>query len=180
MTSFFVRVHGLDLSQVGLVLGGAAVLGIGGPPAFGWLADRATSRSPKGPLYLVALAVVVGFGFGLASMFVASAALSIGLFFVFSFLTHSYPPPLYAVLMANSPASMRGTVMSFLQLTTNLIGFGIGASWVGLVSDSLGGGVAIRQAIAISMAILLLVAVLLISAGRVLYGGSSEAGRGVE
>jgi hypothetical protein len=75
--------------------------------------------------------------------------------------------------MDRTPVRMRGTVMSLLQLTTNLIGFGIGASWVGFVSDALGGGVAIRQALAIAMAVLLGVAVLLVISGRMLYGRDS-------
>lgn len=176
MTSFFIRVHALDLKQIGLILGVTAVIGVAGPPSFGWLADRSAARTPKGPLYLVSIAVVVGLAFGLVAMFAENVALSIGTFVVFSFLTHSYPPPLYAVLMAKTPARVRGTVMSLLQLTTNLLGFGIGASWVGFVSDGLGGGEAIREALAIAMGVLLGVAVLLLIAGRLLYG----PGRGVD
>ena len=174
MTSFFIRVHGLDLKDVGLVLGLANLLGVGGPPFFGWLADRAAERSPKGPLYLVSIAVTLGLSLGLVSMFTTSLAMSIGTFYAFSFLTHSYPPPLYAVLMAKTPAHMRGTVMSLLQLTTNLLGFGIGASWVGFVSDSLGGGLAIRQALAVAMTVLLAVGILLLVAGRLLYGAGPQ------
>jgi MFS family permease len=176
--SFFIRVHALELADVGLVLGMAGVVGMAGPPAFGWLADRAAARSPKGPLHLVSIAVVIGFAFGLVAMFASNVGVSIGAFIVFYFLTHSYTPPLYSVLMARTPVLMRGTVMSLLQLTTNLIGFGIGASWVGFVSDALGGGVAIRQALAIAMAVLLGVAVLLVISGRMLYGRGS-AGRAV-
>jgi MFS family permease len=170
MTSFFIRVHALELKDVGLILGLASMLGIAGPPTFGYLSDRAARRSPKGPLYLVSVAVVVGLAFGLFAMFVSNPSLSIGAFIIFSFLTHSYPPPLYSVLMTKTPARMRGTVMSLLQLTTNVMGFGIGASWVGFVSDGLGGGIAIREALAIAMGVLLLVAALLVIAGRLLFG----------
>ena len=176
-TSFFIRVHALELKQVGLVLGVAGIVGMAGPPAFGWLADRAAARSPKGPLYLVSIAVVLGFGFGLVAMFSSSISVSVGTFILFYFLTFSYTPPLYAVLMAKTPPRMRGTAMSLLQLTTNLLGFGIGATWVGLVSDLLGGGIAIREALAIAMSIHVAVAVLLTISGRLLYGGGRGDGR---
>ncbi len=175
-TSFFIRVHALELKDVGLVLGIAGVIGIAGPPVVGWLADRAAARSAKGPLYLVAVAVVIGMLFGWVAMFTESLELCLVTFVLFYFLTHSYTPPLYAVLMAKTPVQMRGTVMSLLQLATNLIGFGIGASWVGLVSDSLGGGVAIRTALAVAMAALVIVAGLLLVAGHMLFGrGAGEA-----
>jgi MFS family permease len=174
MTSFFIRVHALDLKDVGL----AGMLGVAGPPAFGWLADRAAEWSPRGPLHVVSLAVVFGVAFGLVALFTTSTLVSIGAFVLFSFLTHSYPPPLYAVLMDKTPVRVRGTVMSLLQLMTNLIGFGIGASWVGFLSDVLGGGLAIREALAIAMTVLLVVGALLLIAGRLLYPATRYARTG--
>lgn len=168
---FLMRVHGFSLAELAPLFAVSGVLGALGYPLIGWLSDRAATRNPAGPLHLVAGICAVGLAMGLAAAFASTAALAIGCYVVFGFLTHSYTPPCYAALLGATPAHMRGTLMSFVQLTTNLLGFGIGPAWVGAISDGLGGGAAIRIAIAVAMALLLAVSGLLIAAARLLFGG---------
>ncbi len=167
---FLRRAHGFELERIAPVFAVSGILGALGYPLIGWIADRSALRNPRGPLRLVAAVCVVGLACGLAAVFVPNGAQAIALYVAFAFLTHSYTPPCYAALLAGTPVHMRGTLMSFLQLSTNLVGFGIGPAWVGALSDAFGGGAAVRYAIALSMGILLGVSALLLAAGRLLYG----------
>jgi MFS family permease len=175
---FLTRVHGYTLAQLAPVFVVSGVVGASGYPLIGWLADRAARSNPAGPLRLVAAICAGGLGLGLASAFMPNGLAAIALYVAFGFLTHSYAPPCYAALLANTPAEMRGTLMSLLQLTTNLLGFGIGPAWVGAVSDALGGGAAIRFGLAAAMSVLLLVAALLLAAARLLYAEEAQRGLG--
>ena len=172
--SFYTRVHGLDLKTIAPLFAGIGFLGLASYPLMGALADAAARRDPRGPLFLVAAIAAAGALLGVVALQVPSAWIAIPLWIVFGFFTHAYPPPPYAALLAKTPPHMRGVAMSTLQLTTNLFGFGIGPAWVGAMSDSLGGGVAIRTALSAAVAVLLIAAACLFGAARLLYGRSSE------
>lgn len=169
VVSFYTRVHGLDLKALAPLFAGIGFLGLASYPLVGWLADAAARRDPRGPLLLVAAICAVGSGLGVLALHVPSVWLAIPLWVVFGFFTHAYTPPPYAALMAKTPPHMRGVTMSTLQLTTNLLGFGIGPAWVGAMSDALGGGTAIRDALSIAVALLLVAAACLFAAARLLY-----------
>jgi MFS family permease len=81
-----------------------------------------------------------------------------------------YAPPCYSVLMNFTPPPLRGSVMSIMQLTTNVVGFGLGPLIVGMLSDLFGGQTALRYAMASALSLLILAAALLAASARLLYG----------
>jgi MFS family permease len=173
--AFYTRVHGLELASIAPILAGVGFLGVAGFPLIGWLGDAAARRNPRGPLFLIAGICVGGSALGLLALYVPSAWVAIPLWLAFGFFTHAYTPPPYAVLMAKTPPNLRGITMSALQLTTNLMGFGIGPAWIGAISDSLGGGLAIRSALAAAVAVLLVAAACLFASARILFPASIRA-----
>jgi MFS family permease len=174
--SFFMRVHEVPLAQASLILGiGGGLIGMMSPPAMGWLADKLTRRNVRWPLRLVVLAALGSFALTLVMLFTPSLIVAIATFVVADFLRHGYTPPTYSVLMTSTPASMRGGVMSILQLMTNLVGFGLGPFITGALSDYYGGGTAIRYALANAAFVFLLVVALLLLASRLIYGPRKAA-----
>jgi len=168
--SFFIRVHGLDLKQAGLLLGLGGLLPGVTIPAIGWLADRLAARNRAWPLRLVWLSSLFCLAAGLLMLFAPTTGLAIVGYLAGDLLRTSYAPLTNAILIGRSPPEMRGRVMSLVQLVTNLIGFGLGPIVIGLLSDLYGGGTAIRYALANGLALYLVVIVLMLTAGRLLYG----------
>jgi len=171
MSSFFIRVHGLGLKETGLILGlGGGICALATPPALGWLSDRLSPRNPRWPLRLIWGAGLISLALTQVMLFSPVLAVSVVCFIVADMTRLGYAPLLYSVLMNHTPASIRGGVMSIMQLSTNLVGFGLGPLLTGALSDHFGGGTGIRYALALVSLLFVLVAVLLIAASRGLYG----------
>jgi len=171
MGSFFIRIHGLTLAQTGLVLGvGGGLCSCIAPTLSGWLADRLALRDPRWPLRLVMITGLMALLLTQVSLFASSVAVAIVGFILADFVRMGFAPPTISVLMTHTPARVRGGVMSFLQLASAVIGFGLGPLLTGMLSDYLGGGAAIRYALACVSVLFVVAAVLLIIASRLLYG----------
>lgn len=168
--SFFIRIHGVELTTAGLILGTAGFVGVGGPPLYGWIADRLSLANPRWALRLVWVSGLVVMLLGFAMLFSPSLAVAVVCFVLLDFLRHGYPPPTYSVLMSNTPVRMRGTIMSVLQFTTNLVGFGLGPVLAGWLSDLYGGEDGIRYALANVMLLFLVITPLYMVANRGFYG----------
>ena len=163
-SSFFVRVWDMPLKQVALLLGLAGgVAGMSSPLFYGAIADRLAAREPTAPVTAMAVAVVIAVVAGMTWLFAPIFPAALAGFLVGEFLRNGYPAMTYPVLIAHTPPQMRGTVMSVVQLITNLIGFVIGPLLIGLISDRFGGGKAIRYGMANVVALYALVVVFLLA-----------------
>jgi len=167
--SFFIRIYGLDLKQVGLLLGLGGVVPAIAAPGIGWLADKLAARDRAWPLRLVWISSLVGLAAGMLMLFAPVLPLAIAGFFLGDLLRIGYAPLTNSVLIGHSPPRMRGTIMSMVQLITNLAGFGLGPVLIGVLSDTYGGGKAIRYALANGVALFVLVFILIFTASRLLY-----------
>ena len=168
-SSFYIRVHGLGLKQVGLIIGLAGgACGLTAPPLFGWLADRAVVRSPILPLTITWMSGLAALAVGMVWLFSPFLPVVIVCGVLCEFLRQGYPPMLYPVVMGRTPARMRGAVMSVIQFTTNLIGYGFGPVFLGLLSDLYGGGKALRFAMANALGVYGVIIALLIAASVML------------
>ncbi|MCC6382701.1 MAG: MFS transporter [Dehalococcoidia bacterium] len=177
MSSFFIRVHHLDLATTGLVLGlGAGLCGAFSPLLNGWLADRLSQRNRLWSLRLSAIGALLSLAFTQLQLFTPSVTVAIVAFILADFTRTGYTPPLYAVLMTQTPARIRASVMSIVQLTTNLAGFGLGPVLTGKLSDYFGGGVGIKYALASVSVLFVVAALLLLLSGRLLFGRDGKAG----
>jgi|KBSSwiStaDraftv2_1062776.scaffolds.fasta_scaffold38430_2 MFS family permease len=171
MSSFFIRLHEVSLKETGLILGiGGGLIGMASPPITGWLADRFGARSIYWPLRIVWISALLSFGFTLAMLSTGSLVIAVVCFVIADFMRLGYSPPTYAVLMTNTPPRMRGSVMSVLQLMTNIVGYGVGPAVTGLMSDLYGGGTGIKPALFNVSFVFLAVAGLLMLSNRLLYG----------
>jgi predicted MFS family arabinose efflux permease len=173
--SFFVRIHHLNLKQVGLILGAAGGLGgVISPVLMGWLGDKLSVRDIRGPLLMVAVGALLSMSAGMVQLFTPSVALAVTMLICGDIFRIGYTSPAYAVLMNNTPVLLRGTMMSIMQLTTNIFGFGVGPLLVGVLSDLHGGQGALRYAMANALVLLVLAAVLFVATVWLLYGFGSR------
>ena len=176
--AFFMRAHHLGLKEVGVILGiGGGLCGAVGPPAFGWLSDRLSARDAAWTLRIVWMCLAGSFACSMVMLFTPVLILAVGGYIVADFLRSGFAALTFAVITTHSPAPMRGTIMSFVQLLAVLMGFGVGPLAVGWLSDLYGGGVSIRYALANSVMLFVVVVPLYMAASRFLYGPAPAQGR---
>lgn len=135
-TLFLMREKGMTLDEIAIWY--ALVLGIGvsgGIFLSGRLIDRFAQRSPRvfGLMPAIALAVAIPFFIG----FVHAPTWPVALAFlaVPTFLNYFYLTPAVTLVQNSVSARRRTLAGAVLLLIMNLMGLGIGPTWVGAVSD---------------------------------------------
>ena len=145
--TFLIRVHELTLTQAGIALG--LIAGIaGGVGTFGggWLSDRLSARDPRWYLWLPALGALVSLPFSLIAFSTGSVSLALGFMAVASLGNHVYSAVGHAVVQSLVKPRMRAVMSAIALFGMNLLGFGVGPWAVGVISEELGGGAALRGA----------------------------------
>jgi predicted MFS family arabinose efflux permease len=149
--SLFVRAHGLSLYQAGLILAAAALTaGTLGAFVGGAIGDRLTQR-----LGLAGMTVTAMFSALLACLTASLAVLSAALWLAaaswmaWEFCYRAYFGPANNAMLSSVEPDMRGIAASAAQSITNLLGFGLGPTIVGVLSDNLQGPHALQWAMAI-------------------------------
>jgi predicted MFS family arabinose efflux permease len=135
-TLFLMREKGMTLDQIAIWY--ALVLAVGvsaGIYLSGWLVDRYGSRDPYfyGLVPGVALALAVPFFIG----FVAAPTWPVAMAFLIgpTFFNYFYLTPAVALVQNSVAPRQRTLAGAVLLLIMNLIGLGLGPTWVGGVSD---------------------------------------------
>lgn len=168
--SFFVRVHGLSLAEVGTLIGVfGGVGGVVAPALYGKLGDTLMVRHPAWPVRLVWISAIFAAVAGYVMLFSPFMLVAIIAYGIGEFLRSGYPPPTYSALLAHTPPQLRGSVMALLQFISVLIGFGAGPILIGALSDYYGGGVMIRYALATGLLAFVPVIICLAAASVLLY-----------
>lgn len=138
-TLFLMREKGMALDQIAIWY--ALVLAVGvssGIYLSGWLIDRFGPRDPSvyGRLPAMALALAVPFFIG----FVAAPnwPLAMAFLIVPTFLNYFYLTPAVTLVQNAVAPNQRTLAGAVLLLIMNLIGLGLGPTWLGAMSDWLG------------------------------------------
>jgi len=136
--SFLQRLHGLTSLQTGKMLG--PVLGIsGGLGSFagGWLTDRFGKKDKRLYLKIPAYAVLLTIPFAVGAIFLRDTTLTLACIGLCAAFQSMYLGPSLAVAHSLVPASMRAMTSAVFFLVINLIGQGLGPTFIGLISDLL-------------------------------------------
>lgn len=136
--TFFVRTHGMSLTEAGFWLG--IVLGIPGGigiVAGGWLSDLFGARDARWYLWVVAVALAICVPIGTLALFVDNWGLSLILLAVPIGLGNFYQGTTFAQTQGLAPVRMRAMAAAILLFLLNFIGFVFGPPAVGLISDQL-------------------------------------------
>ena len=179
--AYLQRSHGVQLAEVGALVGPPAVLGgIAGGIFAGLLATRLIQRSGNRwaglivPIVALPLAVPAYAAF----LFAPTLPMVLVAIAVMNFFLSSGLGPCVALAMSLVPASQRGVTSTIMLIVQNLLAFAIGPLLIGLVSDALKptyGEEALRYALAMMLVAPLIASLLLWNARRrISIGGSAE------
>lgn len=144
--SFFIRTHGLNVAQAGLVFGLASGIGaVVGAILCGWLSDRLTQRDPRWQLGLAAIGTSFAVPAGLcvflwpASDFwmLGSVKVPHAIVFVllFGFFASWFATLSYSAISQMVSPSERSVAAALLNLFITLLGVGAGPLVTGMLSD---------------------------------------------
>lgn len=170
--AYLQRVHHLTLAQASGYFSLATSVGIISPLLLGLMNDRLARLGLHRALNFsaaVALAVTLA---GTVMLLSDSPAIAVAGLVVWQAISVGTTAPNYAALLSVTPAAMRGTVSALLLLGVNMIGVGSAPSFVGVLSDWLGGGTAVRYAMLIDLAFCLPAMICFVVAGRQIAAGS--------
>ncbi len=138
--TFFVRSHGMSLTEAGFYLG--LVLGIPGGLGIvlgGWMSDRYGARDTRWYLWVVAVALLIVVPIGAIAFLLESWWLSLILLSFPVMLGNFYQGTTFAQTQGLAPVRMRAVAAAILLFILNFIGFVFGPPAVGILSDVLTG-----------------------------------------
>jgi predicted MFS family arabinose efflux permease len=138
LAPYLIRVQQLPISDAGLAI--AATLGITGVigmPLGGLIADRLARRSEVLALLFTAGILLLTAVAAAAAFFAPNLTVCFILVGLFSALTSIFYGPMFRTYLNNSPVAIRGAAGAFLIVTMNLVGYGVGPTVAGLLSDVL-------------------------------------------
>ena len=180
--AFFIRKYGWTPGEVGLVYGSMLlVFGTSGVVGAGWIADALRRRGyTDANLRVIMIGALCSTPLGVAAFLVDNIWLALALMAPFTFLwglPHGIAP---AALQPVTPNQMRAQVSALYLLAVNLIGLGIGPTFVALLTDYLYGESAlVGHSLATVVAISAPLSALILYTGLKYYRASlAEAERG--
>ncbi|MFK7974673.1 MAG: spinster family MFS transporter [Halioglobus sp.] len=134
--SFMVRSHGLEMSEVGIIL---AIFGGGGGfiGTFlgGYLADKYGVDDKRWYLWLPAICGAISVPLGFPYLLTDNTTLAIAFMFFVTIVINTYLGPCLAISHSLVPPSMRALTSAILFFVLNLVGLGLGPLTAGLLSD---------------------------------------------
>lgn len=163
--AYFMRVHGLEPAEVGLLyaigFGGAGTAGV---LAGGWLADLAARRGrANAPVWVGMWSAVAQAPLFLGAYLSPSTPAAVVLFCVALGVGSVYGGLQAASIQALTPNRMRGQVGALYLTVANMIGLGLAPTWTAVMTEQLFGGpqgvgrsLALTTAISLAWAVVLL------------------------
>ncbi|MCP3732240.1 MFS transporter [Sphingomonas sp. MG17] len=140
--SFLIRVHELTVAEAGLWLG----LSMGAGGMFGsWFGgfscDRLGRRTPRAHMLLPGIASLGGGILIFLAVFAQHTSLAIALLGVSAALTSFWYGPVFSAVQGVAPPSTRATAAAVHLFVVNALGFGLGPTVIGALSDGFNTGV---------------------------------------
>lgn len=168
LPQFFIRFHGLDQGDVGLLFGPAAALGlIAGMLAGGWIGNRMAGRSLARPVIVCIWANLALVPVFVVVLWTGSTTLALAACFLGMALAVIYAPSFQATMQSVCTARQRGTAGAASNVLNALVGQGLLVLFVGQLSDGLVpavGDEALRYALTVSVGFTLVSGLLFIRA----------------
>lgn len=139
MAPFMIRVHGMSVDEAGflvaLVKGPTGIIGI---VLGGFFADWLTRRSSASAMRGCALLISIATPLALIGLFAESWLVTALFFAAYNFFNYTYYGATFATYMTFAPVRMRGALSAILLIATNLVGYGVGPTMAGTLSDVFG------------------------------------------
>jgi len=143
---FYTRVHGLPLDVASYYYAVAAAIGGISPVLLGYINDRMTRKGAHGSARLSIVICLVTFASGYLLLLAPQHWLSVLGLVIWQMQISSLAVPVFACILTVVPPSARGSVIAIMLVGSVSSGTAIGPVLMGFLSDSLGGGTAVREA----------------------------------
>lgn len=166
--TFLMRTYGMSPGEVGATYGGIMIVfGTTGTLLGGWLSGWLMKRGRSDANMTIVLGTTLIKGVPLVlSPLMPTPLLALSLMAVATFVGQAAQGVLLSAIQDVTPNQMRGQVTAFSLLSVNLVGLGLGASFVAAITDfGFGDPMAVRYSIAITGAVILPIIVVVILAG---------------
>ncbi len=138
LPQFFIRLHGMDQRDVGILFGPAASFGlIIGMLIGGWLGNHLARRSLSAPVWICILANMLLIPTMLVVLWSGSTTIALVACFIGMGLAVLYAPAFQATMQSVCPARQRGMAGAWSNVLNALIGQGLIPLFVGIMSDRL-------------------------------------------
>ncbi|RHW19271.1 MFS transporter [Sphingomonas gilva] len=136
-TSFVMRTQGFNIASAGLVVGALGAMGLVGTFLGGWLADRFADSRGRSYVLVCATGALLSFIFYLIAFSMSAWPLVLLGLLSANLATDLKNGPNFAAIQNIVPSHMRATAAAIFTVASNVIGMGLGALLVGLLSDAL-------------------------------------------
>ncbi len=141
MPSYFLRNFDISMGELGTWLALASGLGGGaGIILAGYLSDRLAGKDKRWYLWLPGLAVLIIMPIQLAVLTLSNHYLALLLLVLSSFLGGAFLGPILAVTHGLVGLRMRALSSAILFFVLNIVGMGLGPTFVGMLSDFMAAG----------------------------------------
>lgn len=168
--AFFIRSHGLSLSEVGTLFGAA----FGGGSAIGmvlggWAADKLQKRDSRWITRVPAIAYLVSFPIMIIAFWVGEANFAMSVIFIGAIFTGCVTGPTLAAIQHVVPSDGRATAAAILLFFTSMVGVGAAPVVVGLLSDLMSeqyGDESLRYALILGSVVVLVASYCFFSASK--------------
>jgi MFS family permease len=134
--SFFIRYYGLNIGQIGAILGPlAGGAGIVGMLLGGILTDRIAQKDPRRGLWVIGGSLALMTPTMLLTIAMHNTVFAFAAFGVYTMISYIWTPGAVAVAQTLAGPSRRSTVAAIILTSMTLLGSGLGPQLAGLVSD---------------------------------------------
>jgi MFS family permease len=136
--TFFIRVHGMNAKEVGMKLGIASAVGLFiGTIGSGTLADRFGRLDIRWYMRVTGAGMLLAMPFGLLALMNSTANASFVYYCAAVGFVSSWASPIHAMTQTITAARMRGMASAIIGFCLNLVGYGLGPLFVGVLNDHL-------------------------------------------
>ena len=138
LPALMIRNHGADIAAVGALMAFAiSPLGAIASLIGGRVGDVLHARGPAGVATFLALLTLVIIPAAVGGILSASLTGLVVGFAIQRFAQIQISAPAYSTVMHHVPSEIRGVAASVMQVSSNVLGFGVGAQVIGLASDAM-------------------------------------------
>ncbi len=134
--TFLIRVHGLSLSEVGIILG--AIIGVAGfigQIIGGRISDALGRRDPRWYMWTPAISSIVALPFLVAFLLAPNLYWAIGCYMLGGWAVNMWTGPTYAMAQGVAKPHMRSMAAAIVIFMLSLVGAGLGPLIVGMLND---------------------------------------------
>lgn len=170
--TFLIRTYNMPVAEVGLYYGVVMlVCGTIGTIAGGWVSGRLMQKGQADANIRIVLVTTVLKALPLiAGPLMPNAPLALACMAIGTLIGQGAQGVMISAIQDVTPNQLRGQIMALTLLSVNLVGLGLGASFIAAITDfGFGDEGAIRYSIAIAGAVLLPVIVTIIVTGMPVY-----------